>query len=55
MLTAAIRDDNPVICFEHRWLYWAEEDVPEEPYEIPLGVGRILRPARTSRSSACRG
>ena len=29
MLTAAIRDDNPVICFEHRWLYWAEEDVPE--------------------------
>jgi acetoin:2,6-dichlorophenolindophenol oxidoreductase subunit beta len=21
MLTAAIRDDNPVICFEHRWLY----------------------------------
>ena len=46
MLTAAIRDDNPVICFEHRWLYWAEEDVPEEPYEIPLGVGRILRPGR---------
>ena len=43
MLTAAIRDDNPVICFEHRWLYWAEEDVPEEPYEIPLGSGRILR------------
>jgi len=46
MLTAAIRDDNPVICFEHRWLYWAEEDVPEEPYEIPLGVGRILRPGK---------
>ena len=46
MLTAAIRDDNPVICLEHRWLYWAEEDVPEEPYEVPLGVGRILLPGR---------
>ena len=46
MLTAAIRDDNPVICFEHRWLYWAEEEVPEEPYEVPLGVGRILRPGK---------
>jgi acetoin:2,6-dichlorophenolindophenol oxidoreductase subunit beta len=46
MLTAAIRDDNPVICLEHRWLYWAEEEVPEEPYEIPLGVGRILLPGK---------
>ena len=42
LLTAAIRDDNPVICLEHRWLYWAEDDVPEEPYEVPIGVGRIL-------------
>lgn len=46
MLTAAIRDDNPVICLEHRWLYWAEEDVKEEPFEVPLGVGRILLPGR---------
>ena len=43
LLTAAIRDDNPVICLEHRWLYWAEDDVPEEPYEIPLGKANILR------------
>jgi pyruvate/2-oxoglutarate/acetoin dehydrogenase E1 component len=46
LLTAAIRDDNPVICLEHRWLYWAKEDVPEEPYVTPLGVGRILLPGR---------
>lgn len=46
MLTAAIRDDNPVVCLEHRWLYWAEEAVSEEPYEVPLGVGRILVPGR---------
>lgn len=43
LLAAAIRDDNPVICLEHRWLYWAEDDVPEEPYEIPIGEANILR------------
>ncbi len=46
MLIAAIRDENPVICLEHRWLYWAEEEVDEQPYETPLGVGRILLPGR---------
>ena len=44
LLTAAIRDNNPVIFIEHRWLYWAEDEVPEEPYTIPLGEGNILRP-----------
>lgn len=43
LLTSAIRDDNPVIFIEHRWLYWAEADVPEEPFAIPLGEGNILR------------
>ena len=43
LLTSAIRDNNPVIVFEHRWLYWQEEDVPEESYTIPIGDGNILR------------
>lgn len=43
LLIAAIRDDNPVVFIEHRWLYWTEGDVPEEQYEIPLGEGNILR------------
>ncbi|MGE3538414.1 MAG: alpha-ketoacid dehydrogenase subunit beta [Candidatus Tectimicrobiota bacterium] len=43
LLTAAIRDDNPVVFIEHRWLYWAEAEVPEEPYTIPIGEGNILR------------
>jgi pyruvate/2-oxoglutarate/acetoin dehydrogenase E1 component len=43
LLASAIRDDNPVVFIEHRWLYWAEDDVPEEPYTIPLGEGQILR------------
>jgi len=43
LLIAAIRDDNPVIFFEHRWLYWAEGPTPEEPYTIPIGEGVVLR------------
>ena len=43
LLTAAIRDDNPVVVIEHRWLYWAEDDVPEEPYATPIGPGAVLR------------
>ncbi len=43
LLTAAIRDDNPVVFLEHRWLYWAVDEVPEDPYEIPLGTSNILR------------
>jgi acetoin:2,6-dichlorophenolindophenol oxidoreductase subunit beta len=43
LTTAAIRDDNPVVLLEHRWLYWAKEQVPEESYEIPFGKGRVVR------------
>lgn len=43
LLMAAIRDDNPVIFFEHRWLYWVVDDVPEEPYTVPIGEGAVLR------------
>ena len=43
MLIAAIRDDNPVIVIEHRWLYWQKGEVPEEPYTMPLEGSGILR------------
>ena len=43
LLISAIRDDNPVIFIEHRWLYWQEGEVPEEPYTIPLGEANVLR------------
>ncbi len=46
LMTAAIRDNNPVICIEHRWLYWAEEEVPEEPYIVPIGESQILHPGK---------
>lgn len=43
LLTSAIRDNNPVVFIEHRWLYWAIDEVPEEPFTIPIGQGNILR------------
>jgi acetoin:2,6-dichlorophenolindophenol oxidoreductase subunit beta len=43
LLAAAIRDDNPVVFLEHRWLYWVEGNVPSEPYEVPLGKARVVR------------
>lgn len=43
LLISAIRDNNPVMLFEHRWLYWQEDEVPEEPFTIPLEGGQVLR------------
>lgn len=43
-MTAAIRDNNPVIFVEHRLLYGNTGIVPEEEYETPFGAARILAP-----------
>lgn len=43
LLKAAIRDDNPVMFFEQKLLYRKKGPVPEEDYEIPLGVADIKR------------
>ncbi len=46
MITAAIRDNNPVVCLEHRWLYDVVGPVPEEPYTVPLGEPRVVQSGR---------
>ncbi|MBI4179512.1 alpha-ketoacid dehydrogenase subunit beta [bacterium] len=43
LLIASIRDNNPVIFIEHRWLYFQKGIVPEESYEVPLGSGKIAK------------
>jgi pyruvate/2-oxoglutarate/acetoin dehydrogenase E1 component len=43
LLTQAIRDDDPVMFFEHKMLYDIEEDVPEGAYAIPFGEANVLR------------
>ena len=43
ILKSAIRDNNPVLVFEHIALYSTEGEVPEEEYSIPLGKADIKR------------
>jgi len=46
LLTAAIRDDDPVVYCSHRRLLTTSCEVPEEPYALPLGKARTLRQGR---------
>lgn len=43
LMVAAIRDDNPVVFIDDRWLYNIEDDVPEDLYSVPIGKGIIRR------------
>ena len=43
LLIEAIRDDDPVIFFEHKKLYPLTGDVPSELYTIPFGEAEIVR------------
>lgn len=43
LLKSAIRDNNPVICFEHKKLYYIKGEVPQEDYTIPIGKADIKR------------
>jgi pyruvate dehydrogenase E1 component beta subunit len=43
LLKTAIRDDNPVMFFEHKLLYPIKGQVPEEEYTIPFGVADVKR------------
>lgn len=55
LLRAAIRDENPVLMFEHKLLYGAKgaraeadsvdssSEIPEEDYVVPLGKGIVRR------------
>jgi pyruvate/2-oxoglutarate/acetoin dehydrogenase E1 component len=43
LLIQAIRDDDPVIFFEHKAMYDVEGEVPDEPYAIPFGEANVVR------------
>jgi pyruvate/2-oxoglutarate/acetoin dehydrogenase E1 component len=55
LLKAAVRDDNPVMMFEHKLLYGskgaraesgtvdATSDIPDEDYIVPLGTAAVRR------------
>ncbi|MPZ95871.1 MAG: alpha-ketoacid dehydrogenase subunit beta [Propionibacteriales bacterium] len=43
LLAAAVADPDPVILLEHKALFDAKEDVPDEPFLEPLGSASIRR------------
>jgi pyruvate/2-oxoglutarate/acetoin dehydrogenase E1 component len=55
LLKSAVRDDNPVLIFEHKLLYGSKGprtekgalspvgEVPEEDYTVPIGKGAVRR------------
>jgi 2-oxoisovalerate dehydrogenase E1 component beta subunit len=47
LIKAAIRDDDPVLFFEHKFLYRRVRDVlPEEDYVVPIGKAAVRRAGR---------
>ena len=52
LLRSAIRDDNPVIFLEHRWLYDVTGEVDDE-LTVPLGTGKVVREGSAVSIVAC--
>jgi len=46
LLTAAIRDPNPVIVLEHKLLYNLADEVPDDDAPAEIGRARVVRPGR---------
>ncbi len=46
LLKSAIRNENPVLFFEHVMLYNLKEDLPDEEYLLPLDKAEIVRPGK---------
>jgi 2-oxoisovalerate dehydrogenase E1 component beta subunit len=44
LIKSAIRDDDPVLFFEHKALYRRiKEDLPRDDYTVPIGRARVVR------------
>jgi 2-oxoisovalerate dehydrogenase E1 component beta subunit len=47
LLKSAIRDNNPVLCLEHKFLYRrVKDELPAEDYTVPIGKLAVRRPGR---------
>jgi 2-oxoisovalerate dehydrogenase E1 component beta subunit len=47
LIKAAIRDEDPVLYLEHKFLYRRiKEELPHEDYTVPIGKAVIRRPGR---------
>jgi pyruvate/2-oxoglutarate/acetoin dehydrogenase E1 component len=43
LIKSSIRDDNPVIFCEHKFVYGLKGTIPEEEYTVPIGVARVMQ------------
>ncbi len=43
LMIQSIRDDDPVVFFEHKVMYDEEEEVPDDAYVIPFGEANLTR------------
>jgi pyruvate dehydrogenase E1 component beta subunit len=43
LLVASVKDENPVVYIDDRWLYPLEGDVPEDLYSVTIGKGAVRR------------
>jgi len=47
LLKAAVRDEDPVLYLEHKFLYRRiKDDVPADDYVVPIGKARVARQGR---------
>ena len=43
LMIAAIKEDNPVVFLDDRWLHNTEGDVPADVFEVPIGKASVRR------------
>jgi len=43
LLVSAVRDENPVVYIDDRWLYQFKTNVPQKIYSVPIGKARIIK------------
>ena len=43
LMIQSIRDNDPVVFFEHKAMYDDEADVPDEAYTVPFGEANVVR------------
>jgi 2-oxoisovalerate dehydrogenase E1 component beta subunit len=47
LIKSAIRDNDPVLFFEHKGLYRKiKEDLPKDDYTVPIGKAKVVREGR---------
>ena len=55
LLLSAIRDPNPVLCFESHHLYGVKGPVPDGDYTVPIGVAAVRRAGKDLTVVTCGG